>query len=220
MRKLSILALFALLGGADAAGAQQEEPGRAALIPFVGGGTMGARWESNGGESRLGPGTGIAFGGAFDFRISGTTTVELLGAYTGSDYSLDLGSTRSRGSGDITLVRTAASVLWRLRDNVPGYFSVGAAALYYSPGRKPGTQVEVAPDSLELRPLFDDETEWMPGAHIGAGIDLETEGHTARFDLRLYGHRSTQEVSDAFGTSFEPKLALDFQGYLGYVIRF
>lgn len=214
----SWLLALALLGAAPPALAQGPDA-RVTLVPFVGGGTIGSRWQSQDGESTIGPGSGFVLGGAVDVRLTSTTTVELLGSYTGSDYSLDLAGIRSRGSGSITLYRAALSVLWRIRDNVPGYFSGGAAALYHSPGRKPGTDVVDADSTVQRVPLFDDEPQWMPGGHIGAGIDLESGDHAARLDLRLYGHRSTQTVNEAHGARYEPKLGLDFQAYLGYLIR-
>lgn len=220
MRPPPLLLLVALAGVPGPTEAQRAETARFSLIPFVGGGTMGMRWESDDGETAMGPGSGIVLGGALDVRLGDTSTLEVLGSYTSSDYALDLGGERALGSGDISVFRTAASLLWRVRENVPGYFSLGAAAMYYSPGRKPGTEIIDENDQIQRVPLFDDQAQWMPGAHIGVGIDLQADEHTARFDLRLYGHRATEDVNNAFGGRLEPKLGLDLQGYLGYVIRF
>ncbi|HUH12180.1 MAG TPA: hypothetical protein VMK65_03685, partial [Longimicrobiales bacterium] len=125
----------------------------------------------------------------------------------------------SRGAGEIDLLRVAVSGLWRMRANVPGYFSFGAGALHYAPQRRVGSR-SIDPDGEPtFEPLFRDEAEWMPAAHVGAGIDITSGDHAARFDVRVYGARSGQDVPRASGDTLTPRLAFDVQFYVGYLIR-
>lgn len=220
--RLHLLLACALVAAAPTASRAQAaadaEAGRLSLVALLAGGTLGQRWENA--QASLGPGPALFAGGALQYRLTPTLAAEVLGAYAwSSSYALDTGSGSSRGAGEIHLARASAGVLWRMRANVPGYFSAGIGALHYSP-RERITFVEVDENGVETRtPLFGDEAEWMPAAHLGAGIDLRSGDHAARLDFRIYGSRSGQEVSRLGGESFSPRLAVDYQVFLGYVAR-
>ena len=220
--RLHLLLACALAAAAPTASRAQStadaEAGRLSLVPLLAGGTLGDRWES--GEASLGPGPALFAGGAVQYRLTPTLSAELLGAYAwSSSYAVDFGEQSSRGAGEIHLARASAGVLWRMRANVPGYFSAGAGALHYAP-RERIMVVQAGEDGVETRvPLFGDEAEWMPALHVGAGIDLASGDHAARLDFRVYGSRSGQDVGRFGGESFSPRLAFDYQVFLGYVAR-
>ncbi|HUH12770.1 MAG TPA: hypothetical protein VMK65_06650, partial [Longimicrobiales bacterium] len=80
---LHLLLACAILATAPAAvraqGAAEAEVGPLTLIPLLGGGTMGHRWE--GGGDTFGPGPALFAGGAVQYRLTPTLAAELLGAY-------------------------------------------------------------------------------------------------------------------------------------------
>lgn len=206
------------------AAAQQEGAGpRLALIPFISAGFLGTRWERPQPEASLRPDQSLSFGAAAQVRAAPTLSVELLGSYASTSYHFDFPSLESASSGELRLYRASAGVLWRMRADVPGYFSLGAGAQYYDPRERPGAEVD-DPDPDSDGTIFvaavEDDAQWMPSAHLGAGIELGSDDHRLRLDLRGYFVRPAQEaVESVFGT-FERRTAFDFQGALGYMIRF
>lgn len=199
-----------------AAGTAAEAPATT-LTPFAAIGRNGTYWESGG--YSVWPGLAPSFGATLRHERSGRTALELLGAFSATDYSMDFPAEEVRGTGSIHLYRLLAGLIWRTREGVDGYFSAGAGGVYYNPRDR----VRVLPGDDEpsgnLVPLTDDPAQLIPSAYVGAGLDLSADAHTARFDLRLLGSRALQDIQTERGSvNLEPGFAFEVLFSVGYVI--
>lgn len=212
-----------LLSLPQPADAQARTAGTAAdapattLTPFAAIGRNGTYWESGG--YSVWPGFAPSFGATLRHERSGRTALELLGAFSATDYSMDFPAEEVRGTGSIHLYRLLAGLVWRTREGVDGYFSAGAGGVYYNPRDR----VRVLPSdddpSENLVPLTDDPAQLIPSAYVGAGLDLTADSHKARFDLRLLGSRALQDIQTERGSvNLEPGVVLEVLFSVGYVI--
>ncbi len=198
------------------AGTAAEAP-TTTLTPFAAIGRNGTYWESGG--YSVWPGFAPSFGATLRHERSGRTALELLGAFSATDYSMDFPAEEVRGTGSIHLYRLLAGLVWRTREGVDGYFSAGAGGVYYNPRDR----VRVLPSdddpSENLVPLTDDPAQLIPSVYVGAGLDLSADSHTARFDLRLLGSRPLQDIQTERGfVTLEPGVAFGVLFSVGYVI--
>ena len=188
--------------------AQQPPEHAWALVPSVGFGWLGRRWsaEEGGNSVTLGPGQFPQFAVALERRTAGRFSYELMAGIIPTDYTSDVDTesngNRYTGVGRLNLVRGAAGVLYRVRANAPGYFSVGAGGVY----------IHV------VEPFADwgQESELAPSAHLGAGFDAHPDGATLRFDGRFHFSRGSNSVESSVGP-LEPRLATDFIISIGYL---
>lgn len=186
------------------------------LTPFAAIGRNGTYWESEG--YSVWPGFGPSFGATLRHERSGRRALELLGAFSATDYSMDFPTVNVRGTGSIHLYRLLAGLVWRTREGVDGYFSAGAGGVYYNPRDR----VRVTPGDDEpsetLVPFTDDPAQLIPSAYVGAGLDLSADAHTARFDLRLLGSRALQDIQTERGSvNLEPRVTFEVLFSVGYV---
>lgn len=229
MRRLLTFLLPVLLLPAAAAAQDDDAPAqrgrpRFALVPQIALGGIGRRWKEDVEDGvELGPGTGPLLGIALHFDPPGRAAFDAMGGWTRSGYAWEGGGANAPEgrAGKIHLVRVAGSFVWRLREGAPGYFSIGGGALYYRPIER-----VVAGSGASSTALFDDEEQWMPLAHVGAGYDLTRDGHTLRIDGRLYGSRADQDVvhqgggaATFGGNDLRARVAFDLLISIGYLIR-
>lgn len=203
------LALAASLAPGAALGQRPPAAPRAALVPQVSAGGMAARWGAEDPEARLGPSRAPHFGASLQLRATRSTSVEVLGTIASTGYAIESALTSIRGSGSVHVYRFEAGLLWRMRADVPGYFSIGGGAEYYNPRDR----IDVGPV-----PISEDEAQWMPAAHVGAGLDWDVDGHLLRLDFRLLATQPAQEMVRAVGRQLERRTALDFRIGVGYLI--
>lgn len=207
--------LFLLLATAAPAMAQREPisdepaPPRWVLVPRLGIGSYGDLWAGGEDQPKLGASNGAALGLALQFDPDGSLNYELAGSFSSVEYDFNApqGSAGSfTGVGSLHLVRLAASLFYRVRQSVPGYFIMGAGALYYRPTERPpfgGTPP-------------DDAVQWMPSAHVGLGYNLTSGAHTLQLDGRLYGTRPSQSSLRVGADSLDAAVSLDYRFTIGY----
>lgn len=220
---LLLVALAAPPAGAQAA--PDDAAPTLRLVPTLALERPGHRWaRAGGGEWRMRPGTGPALGAALQYHPGGRLAYELSGSFAATDYALDNVSENGAqqdfaGIGSLQLFRLSAGVLFRLRENIPGFFSAGAGAVYHRPVERfpaPGRD-----DTTE----FTDEAQWMPSAHAGIGYEIVSGDAGVQLDFRVYAVRPGQDrVSGTIPVAAIPMemtaetVALDYRFSLGYRI--
>lgn len=217
--------LILFLAHAPFAAAQSatDSDRRWSVVPQIGFGSLGWRWQQTGEgnvESRVGPGNSPMFAAALHFDPPGRAAYEVLVGLISTDYAADFidhgeVTHKIRGEGGIRLLRVAGSMMFRMREGAPGYFTVGAGALHYTP---------TSPFVISQNPeaVLADETQWMPSVHAGLGIDLGESKNPIRVDARVYASRPGQEeIALPGGSAYKARsVAFDFAVSIGYVVRF
>lgn len=192
---LALTAVFpSLLAGQDT-GSPDDAAGAWRLHPHLIVATAAPRWEGYAGDTFLLTELGWAprpmLAAGLDHRLRERLTLEVLAGFTQTDYAIDDPHQSIRGVGKIRLMRFSAGVQLRLREDVPGFFSAGAGVIHYNPIERMYI-VDTATGEPVAR--FVDDTQLMPGAYIGVGLDQAMEEDRAvRWEFRISGSRSSQE---------------------------
>lgn len=155
--------------------------------------------------ARLGPSRGPSFGLGASARIRPRLSIAASGTRASPSYRFDAPNGETIRGGDQTILRFTGGFQYRIRPQVPGYFSLGAVA------------TRISPQSPVYAPSEGSRTEM--GAYGGVGLDLGTGDWNIRIEGRLFfAAPGTTSVEGTFVSLSPRSLAFDRSISMGLVL--